>query len=419
MATDSHRAVEMSDLRWERRLGKGPVIRGALALLCGLGLATCDAARDPGAVTPADPVAGAPAWTLSDVPDFSVSESADFPAFQLHMVRYGLILDDASVVVANIGSGNLVYLDPTGRALRVVGGEGEGPGEFASITGLFSAEDGVGVWDQRSSRVSLFSARGDARGELTIADRDAVPVGLLPGEGVVTRTNTPRVTPVAGEPRLYTVWTESRQATRTVTGPVEPGEIHLRYTFPNQIGGMVSADTQLDAGCVPRMIEVSVGSSLYIAEPGAGVVSAVDASGAVADVYRSEARQPITEEMRERLRTMFAVLRRPPPADSVESVFRQMGEVGDPLPAWEGAVPDPSGRLWLERSRCFEPPGPTTYDVIDTAGVRMGTVTLPPEWTLLAARGDRVLVVRRDELDVEHVELYRISRQAPRHLLDA
>jgi hypothetical protein len=55
-------------------------------------------------------------------------------------------------------------------------------------------------------------------------------------------------------------------------------------------------------------------------------------------------------------------------------------------------------------------PTEDAYGIIDTQGNVLGRISIPIAWTVLAVRGERVLVVRRGDLGVEYVELYHIER---------
>ncbi len=54
----------------------------------------------------------------------------------------------------------VVQLDSTGRVLTSVGGRGEGPSEFLSVSNIFPmGTDTVGVWDPQLRRLSVFDER--------------------------------------------------------------------------------------------------------------------------------------------------------------------------------------------------------------------------------------------------------------------
>jgi len=124
-------------------------------------------------------------------------------------------------------------------------------------------------------------------------------------------------------------------------------------------------------------------------------------------VYVARSRLPITEAVRAGLGAWIMGNRISPPPDTLESFFRRMGEVGDPLPAWQDVLPDPSGRLWLEFPRCHTAK-PASFLVIDTQGREVATIDVAEDVRVLAVRDDLALVVRNDALGLEFIELYRI-----------
>jgi len=77
-------------------------------------------------------------------------------------------------------------------------------------------------------------------------------------------------------------------------------------------------------------------------------------------------------------------------------------------PALGELLLDDAGRLWVSRF------APTTepwdqqhmWHVLDATGRPLARLTLPEGTRLVAVSRDRLAVVRRDELDVEHVEVY-------------
>ncbi|HEX6316148.1 MAG TPA: 6-bladed beta-propeller, partial [Gemmatimonadaceae bacterium] len=61
-------------------------------------------------------------------------------------------------------SNRLFLFDSTGALVRRIGRQGQGPGEFASGSGLATlADTGAAVWDPRNARISFFTADGDYR----------------------------------------------------------------------------------------------------------------------------------------------------------------------------------------------------------------------------------------------------------------
>jgi hypothetical protein len=97
------------------------------------------------------------------------------------------------------------------------------------------------------------------------------------------------------------------------------------------------------------------------------------------------------------------------PGYTIESDLQRLLPIGASLPAWTTMIADPSGRLWLRVEECSATPDETQhYDVVSVEGELEGRVSVPSSLRLLAVRGDLALIVRRDELEVEHLELYEI-----------
>jgi hypothetical protein len=98
------------------------------------------------------------AWQLSDTLLRIGTEGVAKAEF--HGVAGAVRLTSGEIVVADRGSNQVRYFDPTGTLLRTFGREGAGPGEFRSIGSLIRFGDTLAVYDRRNSRLTLFL--GDA-----------------------------------------------------------------------------------------------------------------------------------------------------------------------------------------------------------------------------------------------------------------
>ena len=80
-------------------------------------------------------------------------------------------------------------------------------------------------------------------------------------------------------------------------------------------------------------------------------------------------------------------------------------------PAFADILVDPSGAVWLElylgESEQDEPP---EWLVLDADGTWLGTVRIPDRFTVSDITMDAVLGVRRDELDLAHPQVLRLTR---------
>ncbi|MEZ4422137.1 MAG: 6-bladed beta-propeller [Gemmatimonadota bacterium] len=92
-------------------------------------------------------------------------------------------LSDGRVVVGDQGTRQLKLFSPDGRFLQSVGRDGEGPGEFRSVFGLWvTAGDTLVVWDIALARLTRFDAAGRHIASRALPGDPTPPVllGLLP-----------------------------------------------------------------------------------------------------------------------------------------------------------------------------------------------------------------------------------------------
>ena len=83
--------------------------------------------------------------------------------------------------------------------------------------------------------------------------------------------------------------------------------------------------------------------------------------------------------------------------------------VDQPLPYFGPVHGDDMGRVWLSEY-AVDYPHPTTYRVFTSEGGWVGWVHLPPRTQVLDIRNDMLLVIQRNELDVESVALLPLIR---------
>ena len=96
------------------------------------------------------------------------------------------------------------------------------------------------------------------------------------------------------------------------------------------------------------------------------------------------------------------------------SLFRQGFEdapASDTRPAYDDILVDPSGAVWLELFRgASEQDQPEEWLVLDADGTWLGTVGIPDRFSVTDITIDAVLGVWEDELDVQHPQVLRLTR---------
>lgn len=80
-------------------------------------------------------------------------------------------------------------------------------------------------------------------------------------------------------------------------------------------------------------------------------------------------------------------------------------------PAFEEIVGDRAGYLWVREYRMFGE-GPAVWTVFDPEGRIQGLVETPPGLDVLEIGEDYVLGLVADDLGVEYVQLWALSREA-------
>jgi hypothetical protein len=91
-----------------------------------------------------------------------------------------------------------------------------------------------------------------------------------------------------------------------------------------------------------------------------------------------------------------------------EDFFSDRLPLPEYVPVAEAMHVDPAGRLWIVRTRLPWEPS-RRCDVLDAAGRFLGSVVLPPNFSLFQVGTDFVLGRARDADDVEQVQLYRLT----------
>ncbi|MDZ7778340.1 MAG: hypothetical protein U5R14_00095 [Gemmatimonadota bacterium] len=343
-------------------------------------------------------------WQVDDTPTWGVGEVEGDSGYLLSRVVGAMQRPDGSVLVANGGTNELRLYDASGTLARVIGREGEGPGEFQYLRGLGQCrEEGFTAFDL-NWQVNTFDADGSFVERTTLT----LPDGITPYN-------------LACDPDgrfLVLGWGQDAAA-----GP-RPGfhALHGDLLLTRRDG-----TTETDFG--PWLSSERIGSTTGSRPHPAGRATVFDLHDGRVFVGTGER---FEVQVRTLDGTLERLLRGPRLAlevtDSVkaltlEVLLRNVDQARRPevrsdvsawewperLPAYTALRVDPEGIVWT-RAFTVDPLEGETWTLLDPDEGYLGDLHLPPGQELLEIGHDHLLVLSRSELDVERVERYGLQR---------
>lgn len=358
-------------------------------------------------------------WRVAAEPSLDIGVVEGAPAYQLDKVRGAVRLSDGRIVVANGGSKELRFFDAGGKHLASAGREGGGPGEFSTLSWIGRGQgDSVLAWDFRSRRLSVFTARGEFARSVTPEGLELLvptPVGTFADGSFVT----PGGLDFSSGERKEGEYRDSTVYLRFAAGGKQLGRLGpfgATENFRSQSGPGASLTSNVVFG--RRTMLTLAGDRLYAGENGRYEIREYTPEGALRAVVRREhepvavneedVRRHFEEEDRESDLSGF-----PPAARAQLLKMKEEQRAKLPhrnsLPAYADVEADEAGNLWVEEYR--KPgDGQPRWSVFDPEGRWLGTVSTPAGLDIYQIGTDWILGRTEDELDVQHVRLYRLEK---------
>lgn len=356
-----------------------------------------------------------PVWEVSPEPVAEVSGNE--PPFFGSIGEVAFFRDGAFLVEDN-QTDELRLFNSTGNLVRLVGGPGEGPGEFRNITELnVMPGDTFVTYDRRLYRISVFDPSGELAKTVTVTREDG-------GQGTLALDAWG-----FGSERFLLHRMSDRDSADSTPRPRRSQRDAV--LLPLDGDGMVDGPPIRFTGGYSVQFEGGGTASPFGNEPIVEVSSGALVYGSALD-YELTVASP---DLRPRMILRWGGWKRPLLAETVNEIRRQFEagweEVGaaqpelverivealfspeimpDTLPVLGPVFFDESGRLWVSR---FVPSIYTwgeedSWHVLDADGHPRARIQLPPDAQLRAVSGDRIALVIRDSLDVEHLKIFRI-----------
>jgi hypothetical protein len=387
-------------------------LHGAVLLLLGLtaacssndGGAAAAVVRDSAGITIIQ--AASPGWAPGS--EWQVGEvTAAFDSADVVSVIGALRLMDGTVVAAEESGPRLLFFTPDG-AVRSVGRNGDGPGEFRLLQAIGRGPgDTVWAYDYSHARVTRFTPAGDLVDiiALTPPMPSALALGSLDDGSLILagqwRTNAARR--VEGLVRDTVAIVRYVGGVLTDTIGTAPGREFMQYAEP---GGRFVMGTAI----MPRRMSATVwGASVIIGDQIGHELRTVGTDRVVRRLIRWSGPDLVLSEadvsawVAERIAVAHP--------DQRESLRGLLAAAPAPArrPSYDRMLADASSHLWVAEY-AVQDDEPSRWDVFDPSGAWLGPVLMPDGFRPLDIGANWVLGVRQDLSGVERIELRRLQR---------
>jgi len=337
-------------------------------------------------------------WRVADEPSLTIGVLEGPEEYQLFRVRSAIRLDDGRIAVANGGSSELRFYDATGTFLTSVGGEGAGPSEFGSFMGaIWRAEgDSLVIYDYTNGmRLSVFASDGTLGRTFRLEPAStSIPLAddLIWRNTVVSRSGIyppgDQADGLRRDSALYCTHDVDGAVLDTL-GRFPGSEMYVQST-----GQGSSVATSRPYGRHPQ--SAATVDYWYFGSGDQYEIRGYGRSGALERLIRRDlVNRPVTQDLLDELQLRASGMRRDIP-------------IPETMPAHGRLLGDAEGKLWVQEYRVNDEP--ERWAVFDPHGRFLGIVDMPAPGRVTEIGSDYVLGVWTDEMDVEQVRLYALSK---------
>lgn len=354
-------------------------------------------------------------WRVGDLPIVEIGRDTEDPAHQLYRVSSAIRLSDSRIVIGNAGTQEVRIFEQSGRHVRTVGREGEGPGEFLTLSWVKrAAGDSIVTFDTRLKRVSIFDPDGDLARVVSLAGPETPAslyiIGFFDSGRYLAWGGTPPISELSMGLRrdsvLFRVFRPD--GTKQATLGRFPGGsfyVQMRTIGSNTVPLPVAVPFS------PAARGQVHGQYAYIGVTDSYEVRLYDASATLHRIVRkAHANLRVRDQDLERfLADRATSARSRDPWSEAEMAVLREAPVPQRMPAYRRFRVGGDEHLWIED---YRRPGDETpvWQVFDPEGRLLGPVALPVGFDALEFGADYVLGRATDELDIERVLLYELVK---------
>ena len=326
---------------------------------------------------------------------------------------------DGSIAVADRLLARITVLSAGGTVLAAMGREGDGPGEFRSLSGI--VVDGEGrlfTFDDMHQRLSEWTFDGTLVGDTRLSregtDRRIGAVGqFADGSWHASERDRMVATELGGVGRDTVGYHRLGEDGAVWEALVRvPGRATTMFT----VGGMPPGIR--GALFSPRALGATRGNCLLAGASDEPVLRIFDPTGAALGELRLEIRvDRATEDHRQEwvsesiasFARLFGDEVGPQQRQMIEGMGEAMG-MAERIPFAHDLVDD-LGYVWAQPHELPDGPGSSEWRVFAETGQAIGTVHLPVGLRALAISTDAVVGVRTDDLGRQFVQVHALARR--------
>jgi hypothetical protein len=338
-------------------------------------------------------------WRLEPATEIGAVDEGPFAFGEVRSVLLG---PGNKVYIADRMAARIQVFDSIGRHVRTIGRRGGGPSEFGELYALGWLGDTLLTMDPRNARLGLFSRDGDWLGSWRWQPLTGPPVRFhRAGKDEIY---APVVVSRAGAvQRGFARYVHDGPAD-TLIPPSQPQGLSSITVCPHPEGGGFS---YFDVPFAGRFVtRAGPDGTLALATSDAYRISFVGPGGDTLRIVEREAMPlPIGDEEWEREIAEYREFRAR--NSGIDCEPDQMPRPAH-KPAFRMLFWDTEGRLWGEAFRA----GGFTFEIFDPEGRLIAEAAAPERDPDVPphARGDAMVMVRRDSLGVQYVRRYEILR---------
>ncbi len=342
-------------------------------------------------------------WSIDPDPLVDLTLSGTGPRHEFHRAHSMTQRPDGSLVIADGSSREVRMFSAAGEFQASFGGQGDGPGEFRSLRRIESAGDTLLALGR--GRVTV------AADDLTVVrtfniDRWTIDLHYLGGGWILPEVSRP-VLPMDGLAGL-------------VRRPEPLVILDLEGTRIDSIGEMRGPEVYVlvrdgsYVGTAPHFF----GKRSHVAALGRHILRGssdmmqleqLDLSGNLVRILRIPD-YPLDLSDAQIASERDLLLDRLTPGNPLRAPF-EAAPASETRPAFTDILIDPAGAVWLRLHRAeSEHDQPQEWLVLEADGTWLGTVVIPDRFSVSDITMDAVLGVWADELDVQHPQVLRLTR---------